>query len=157
MEVIMKIFHKRFLSILLTLAILCCSIFSFSLPVSAASACYLGSNYLGTFTFNGNNTGANRTIYGNRMRFCIAHKAGDSNPYYYNLFVACYRWDSVEMKHVYLQNYGSSPDSDGYYFYVSDWFDISYGVDYHLSYSANTFGVGYEPRVVNIHAWFDVE
>ena len=122
-----------------------------------ASACYPGSNYLGTFTFTESNIGSNRTIYGNRMRFCIAHKAADSSPYVYNLWVACVRWDGVKMKEVNLLNYGTEPDANGYYFYVSDWFDISYGGDYHLVYHANTFASGYEPRTVNIHAWYDVE
>lgn len=166
----MKKNANRITSAFLALVMVCISVFGMSVTAFAESnvesadtqietrsgACYPGSNYLGTFTFNDNNTGSNRTIYGNRMRFCIAHKAGDNNPYVYNLYVACIRWDGVNMKAVNLQNYGT-PDENGYYFYVSDWFNVSYGVDYHLYYLANTFAYGHEPRTVNIHAWLDVE
>jgi len=173
----MKKIHSRYTSALLALVMVCCTVFSLPLTASAAevapvevapevtelietaspraSACYPGSNYLGTFTFTGNNTGSNRTIYGNKMRFCIAHKPVD-NQYVYNLYVACYRWDGVRMKDINVQNTGTT-DADGYYFFVSDWFDISYGVDYHLYYNANTFAVGHEPRRLNIHAWYDVQ
>lgn len=153
---------KRFISFFMSLIIVCGVAFSLPLTASAttsstystnASACYPGSNYLGSFTFTGYNNGSNRTIYGNKMRFCIAHKPAD-NSYVYGMYVSCYRWDGVLMKEVFLRNEGTV-DSDGYYYYVSDYFNISYGVDYHLTYSAHTLGTS-EQRKVSIHAWYDV-
>lgn len=144
---------KRILSIFLALILVCGISFCIPTTASAASACYPGSNYLGSFTFYEDNTGSNRTIYGNQMRFCVAHKPTD-NSYVYGMYVDCYRWDGVLMKEVFLKNIGTA-DSDGYYFYVSDYFNISYGCDYYLRYTAHTLGTS-EGRSVSCHVWYDV-
>ena len=144
---------KRIVSICLALMLVCGMAFCLPTTASAASPCYPGSNYLGGFTFYEYNNGSNRTIYGNQMRFCVAHKPTDNNDVY-GMYVDCYRWDGVLMKEVFLRNEGT-PDSDGYYFYVSDYFNISYGCDYHLTYAAHTLGTSIG-RSVSCHVWYDV-
>lgn len=149
-----KRFINTFLALLLMLSITC------SMPTTAsaattASACNKGSNYLGEFTFTGNNIGGNRTINGRKLRFCVAHKQVD-NPYHYGMYVSLVRWDNVVVATVFL-NSTTDTDANGYHFFVSDWYNVAYGVDYHLEYSSSTLGTGSDPRRINCHVWFDVE
>lgn len=145
---------KRFISILLAIIMM----FSFttvsSITASAADACIPGSNYLGTFSFTGTNWGAYRTIKGSKMRVCIAHKPVDNNTAYV-LNINCLEYGGRKVLDNYIYS-GGSKDSDGYYFFVSDYFNVKSGVDYRLYYHAYDQGGNGGSRRLNVHVWYDV-
>lgn len=145
---------KRLLSVILAL-IMAVSFTTISpVTASAANACNPGSNYLGHFAFTGENTGAYYTINGTKARICIAYKPVDNN-YAFQLTLSCYEYGGRKVYSINRFSHGSK-DSDGYYFFVSDYFNVNKGVDYRLTYSAYTQGAVGEKRRLDCHVWYDV-
>lgn len=113
------------------------------------------SMYLGAFTFTGTNTGKWRSVDGNYVRMCIAFKPIDGKSYSTELFVDLYQYSSKYIGSLKCTTYTTSPDSDGYYFFVSDYFKINSGSDCRMKYTATSSGTTYDPRKVSVHAWYD--
>lgn len=113
------------------------------------------SMYLGNVTFTGTNSGAWRTVPGNYARMCIAFKPVDGKSYSTELYVDMYQYSSKYIGSLKCTTYTTSPDSDGYYFFVSDYFKINPNSDCRLKYLATSSGTTYDPRRVSVHAWYD--
>ncbi|MGN1302436.1 MAG: hypothetical protein ACI4VO_02130 [Clostridia bacterium] len=145
---------KRYLSFLLTLVMAFSIIMGTHATAFAANACNPGSNYLGTFTFTGQNAGAYYTINGTKARICVAYKAVDNN-YAFSLGLNVYEYGGRNVFRINLYNHGEK-DSDGYYFFVSDYFSVNKGVDYRITYDAFTQGAVGEQRRLKCHVWYDV-
>lgn len=116
---------------------------------------YATSMYLGQVKFTGQNTGSWRTVPGNHVRMCIAFKPVDGISYGTELYVSLYQYPSVYIGRFKCNNYTVTPDADGYYFFVSDYFNINPNSDCQLRYLATSSGTSYDPRSVDVHAWFD--
>lgn len=115
------------------------------------------SMYLGHVQFTGENYGAWRTVGGGtatHVRMCIAFKPTSSGPSV-EMPVILQQYPHVDRGQLYCTTYTTSPDADGYYFFVSNYFTISQYSDCRLHYNAMNSNTIYEPRTVDVHAWFD--
>ena len=112
------------------------------------------SMYLGHVQFTGMNTGAWRTVPGNHVRMCIAYKPVDGISYSTDLYVDLYQYYNVYVGTLHCTDYTTSPDADGYYFFVSDYYSIA-NSDCRLVYTATSSGTSYDPRRVDVYAWYD--
>lgn len=113
------------------------------------------SMYVGHVQFTGTNTGAWRTVPGNHVRMCIAFKPVDGISYSTELYVYLEQYPNVYIGQLKCDDYTVTPDSDGYYFFVSNYFTINPYSDCRLSYLATSSGTSYDPRMVDVHAWYD--
>lgn len=173
MKFVKKKSLARLISALLTFVIMCTSATSvyadseteYVIPSHSSSAYSTtealgpGRWYFNPFYFYDYNIGSNKTINGNRMRVCIAFKAVDGlyNNQAADMTLDIVRYDGVLMQEINLCFLSDEPDSDGYRYYVLPWIDVSYGVDYHISYLTHSCCDFYEARKVHCHVWIDVE
>ncbi len=107
------------------------------------------SMYLGSVTFTGTNSGAWRTVPGNYARMCIAFKPIDGISYSTELSVDMYQYSSKYIGSLECTTYTTSPDSDGYYFFVSDYFKINPNSDCRLRYLATSSGTSFPVSCAN--------
>lgn len=127
-------------------------------PVDSFESINATSMYLGHFQFNGTNWGNWRTIGDGtptHVRMCIAFKPIDGSPYSTELYVDLYQYSSVYRGSLHGATWMTSPDADGYYFFVSDYFNISQFSDCRMHYLATSSGTTFDPRTVDVHAWYD--
>lgn len=123
-----------------------------------------GRSYLGNFTFKNTNTGASRTMNGNQMKLSLAWKqADDWTPVNLNVKVIRTYTGTVAYEGTFdIKNDSNGADSDGYYYYETDYFPINYGSDYHIYYDVVTapdyfqlpFG---DYRSASVHTWVDLK
>ena len=113
------------------------------------------SMYLGHVTFTGQNNGSWRTVPGNHVRMCIAFKPVAGISYSTELSVSLYQYQNVYIGTLNCDDWSTTPDSDGYYFFVSDYFTINQYSDCQLRYIATSSGTSYDPRRVSVYAWYD--
>lgn len=127
-------------------------------PEGSPASVNATSMYLGHFQFTGTNTGSWKTVgNGNarHVRMCIAFKPVDGITYSTELYVELYQYKSVFRGKLHGATWMTSPDADGYYFFVSDYFDISPNSDCRMQYLATSSGTTFSPRTVDVHAWYD--
>ena len=114
------------------------------------------SVYFGEVTFTGDNWGAWHELGDyTQARMCIAFKPIDSDIAA-SLETTAYQYPNVLRRTMY-QYTSNTPDENGYYFTVSDYFNISPNSDMRLRYSAASHGGGPLQRRVSVHAWVDVK
>lgn len=114
------------------------------------------TDYWGSVTFTGSNTGSWHTINGNYIRVCYAIKPVDGIPYSISTYYRLEQYPGTTVNQWYrYPGADCSPDADGYYFYVSEWFNIN-SCDHRLYYTAVSAGSS-TPRRVNCHVWIDYQ
>lgn len=144
---------RKYISILLSLAFVLCLAF----PSGAMAESFgTGDHYWGGVTFTGENGGSYKTIYGNHLKVKVAFKAVDSSPYSYTLNLNLLEYPGYGVFNRTYTSWGTTPDSDGYYYYESEWFDIDYGVDYRFWYTANSSCNCVDPRRLTVYIWIEV-
>jgi hypothetical protein len=123
-----------------------------------------GRWYLGDFEFTDTNTGASRTINGNRVKLSIAWKPADISWSNVNLVVSFIRtWNSeYALKNYTFDVYDDMDgrDPDGFFYIETDWFTVNPGSDYHIFYDVVTAPLNYKPgslRSAYVHTWIDVK
>lgn len=125
--------------------------------VAAPTSANETSVYFGQVTFTGSNTGAWHTLPegSKEARLCVAFKSVDDIPYLTQLMVAAYQYPDLLRQRIYLRD-DKTPDEDGYYFSVGDYFPITPN-DMRIMYTATSFGNGFpQDRRVSVHLWVDV-
>lgn len=133
--------------------------------ISTQSAQTLGTGrwYLGSFTFTNINSGASRTINGNRVKLSLAWKPADIPTSKVNINVSFIRTWTSEHALDYTFDVSKDtdgPDSDGYYYLETGWFTVNPGSDYHIYYDVVTAPSNYKPgtlRSASVHTWVDVK
>lgn len=144
---------RRFMSVLLVFIMLLSIV-----PMGASAA--QESNYFGHVTFTGTNTGSWHKVNPahTKARMCVAFKVIDGKSYSTDLYVNAQQYPGVARgSRLWCKNYNATPDSGGYYYYVSEWFTISKGSDIRLTYTATSSGTSYDPRRVDCHVWVDTK
>ena len=127
-------------------------------PVDSIASVNATSMYLGHVQFTGENWGLWRTIGDGsptHVRMCIAFKPVDGIMYSTELFVYLFQYSNVYIGKMKCTTYTTEPDADGYYFFVSPYFTISPYSDCRIHYKATSSGTTYNPRTVDVHAWYD--
>ena len=124
-----------------------------------------GVYYLGNFSFQDQNNGAQRTYNARKMRIKIAWKKGEWQPWAsdVNMTINVFRasnWKSAFYKKFTPANDPDGKDGNGYYYVVSDWFTIDKGYNYRIGYDASTVagakGTGHY-RKANVHTWIELK
>lgn len=122
-----------------------------------------GRTYLGNFTFKNTNTGTSRTMNGSQMKLSLAWKQADTwTPVNLNVKVIRTYTGTIAYEGTFdIKNDSNGPDSNGYYYYETDYFPINYGSDYHIFYDVVTapdyfqlpFG---DYRSADVHTWINL-
>lgn len=112
--------------------------------------------YWGPVTFYGDNTGPYHTINGNYIRVCVAIKPVDNIPYAMSAYYRLEQWGGSMVRQWYrYPGADCSPDADGYYFYVSEWFNIN-SCDHRLHFDVVSTGSS-QHRTASAHVWIDYQ